>query len=250
MLTGARSARLPPRPRELGRNTLDTAAGRRRARWPWQGGMRHPTSRCRVSDCPCQRNYEVGLKIEDWPRRIGAPLSARPLGRQTGARDPVQLASAYLWDSAGVIGLLLAYLALEWVSFIHEHKGLPVTPWNPALGLVFAVMLLKGVAYGFVLFVGVVIAEVLILRTQLPWTVILGMAAVIAASFAVAAAVVRRYCRFDRALNHVRDILALLAAGTVAAAMSAILLSAPLLAANELSAGHLAQSSLPLFVGD
>ena len=179
-----------------------------------------------------------------------AARSTPPLALGTGARSAREFATAHLRDSLGVIILLLAYLALEWVSFIHEHKGLPVTPWNPALGLVFAAMLVKGVAYGLVLFVGVVIAEVLILRTQLPWTVILGMAAVIAASFAVAAAVVRRYCRFDRALNQVKDILALLAAGTVAAAMSAILLSALLLAANELSAGDLAQSSLPLFVGD
>jgi hypothetical protein len=39
---------------------------------------------------------------------------------------------------------LLACLLLEWVSFIHEHKGVPVTPWNPALALIFALMLLKG----------------------------------------------------------------------------------------------------------
>jgi two-component system, LuxR family, sensor kinase FixL len=190
------------------------------------------------------------LTIEDWPRRISAARRARLLRLQTGARSAVELASAYLRDSVGVIALLCAYLALEWVSFIHEHKGLPVTPWNPALGLVFAVMLLKGVAYGCVLFVGVVSAEVLILRTQLPWTIVLGMAALITTSFGLVAAVVRRYGRFDHALKHVRDILVLLGAGTVAAAISAILLSTLLLAADELTTGDLAQSSLPLFVGD
>jgi len=68
-----------------------------------------------------------------------------------------------------VITLLIAYLVLEWASFIHEHKGIPVTPWNPALGLLFAVMLLKGSGYGLVLFAGVVIAEVFLVRTELPW---------------------------------------------------------------------------------
>jgi two-component system, LuxR family, sensor kinase FixL len=62
--------------------------------------------------------------------------------------------------------------------------------------------------------------------------------------------VVRRYIRFGHALNDVKDILVLLGAGTVAAAISAILLSTLLLAADELTAGDLAQSSLPLFVGD
>ena len=25
---------------------------------------------------------------------------------------------------------LAAYVILEWVSFIHEYKGLPITPWS------------------------------------------------------------------------------------------------------------------------
>ena len=42
--------------------------------------------------------------------------------------------------------LLLAYVGLEWVSFIHEYKGVPVTPWNPGLGVAFALLVLKGAA--------------------------------------------------------------------------------------------------------
>jgi signal transduction histidine kinase len=160
------------------------------------------------------------------------------------------IGSVQLSAAVGVIALLIAYLALEWASFIHEHKGIPVTPWNPALGLLFAVMLLKGVLYGFVLFAGVVIAEVFVVRTQLPWAIVLAMAALLAGSFAAAAAATRGYFHFDRGLNHVRDILILLAAGIIAAAISTALVSALLLAADELTTGDLAQSSLPLFVGD
>ena len=39
---------------------------------------------------------------------------------------------------------LAAYVILEWVSFIHEYKGLPITPWNPGLGVVFALMVFAG----------------------------------------------------------------------------------------------------------
>jgi len=193
---------------------------------------------------------EVGLSIEDLPRQIGSAWSSKLAQLRAQARSAVAVAPAYLRDAPGVIALLLGYLALEWVSFIHEHKGVPVTPWNPALGLLFAVMLMKGVAYGLVLFAGVIIAEIFILRTELAWIIVLAMAALLASSFAAAAAAARRYLHFDHGLKHVRDILVLLASGTAAAAISTVLLSGLLLAADELTAGDLAQSSLPLFVGD
>ena len=190
------------------------------------------------------------MSSEDLPRQITTAWSTKLRMLRTVARAGGMIASAHLRGAIGVIALLIAYLALEWASFIHEHKGIPVTPWNPALGLVFAVMLLKGVGYGLVLFAGVVIAEVFLVRTQLPWAIVLAMAALLAGSFAAAAAATRRYFHFDYRLNHVRDILILLAAGTVAAAISTALLSALLLAADELTTGDLTQSSLPLFVGD
>ena len=52
------------------------------------------------------------------------------------------------------------YVVLEWTSFIHEHKGVPVTPWNPGLGVAFGVIVLRGPAYGLVLLVCVLIAEI------------------------------------------------------------------------------------------
>ena len=65
------------------------------------------------------------------------------------------------------IAWLAAYIALEWVSFIHEYKGLPVTPWNPGLGALFALMILGGVGYALVLFAGVLIAEFVVLKSSL-----------------------------------------------------------------------------------
>jgi TRAP-type C4-dicarboxylate transport system permease small subunit len=59
---------------------------------------------------------------------------------------------------------LAAYVLLAWISLIHVHKGLPITPWDPGLGVVFALMAFAGPRAGFVLFGGVVIAEVLVSR--------------------------------------------------------------------------------------
>ena len=152
---------------------------------------------------------------------------------------------------AAIGGAVLSiYLALEWVSFIHEYNGVPVTPWNPGLGLVFALLVLKGAAYGLVLLAGVTIAELFVLQTNIPWPVVLAMAALVSASYAAAAALARRRLRLDVGLSHVRDVLVLLGAGAFGAVVSAALVSMLLIAAGELKASDIMHSATPLFVGD
>lgn len=146
--------------------------------------------------------------------------------------------------------LLLVYLGFEWVSFLHEHNGLPVTPWNPGLGVAFAVLMLNGPAYGPVLFAAVVVAEILVLRTELAAPVIVAMAAIVSLSYTAAAVLARRQLRLHIGLAHVRDVIVLLAAGAAGAVASATLLSLLLLATGELGLGDLTQASVPLLVGD
>src|SRR5262245_44640710 len=130
------------------------------------------------------------------------------------ARDARALTRFISTKDAAIAGALLAaYVSLEWMSFIHEHKGVPVTPWNPGLGVAFGLMVLKGPLFGLVLFAGVVIAETLVLHTDLAWPVILAIAAVVSASYTGAAALARGYLRLDVRLGHVRDVIMLLAAG-------------------------------------
>jgi hypothetical protein len=64
---------------------------------------------------------------------------------------------------------LAAYVLLAWISFIHVHKGLPVPPWDPGLGVVFALMVFAGPQAGIVLFGGVVIAETFVLHNEVEW---------------------------------------------------------------------------------
>jgi signal transduction histidine kinase len=143
---------------------------------------------------------------------------------------------------------LLAYVALEWVSFIHEYKGVPITPWNPGLGLIFALMLLGGLRYAGVLFAGVIIAETTVLQTSLDWPVILGIAVIFAVVYGAAAFFARRV--LDVRLDHLRDILILLGAAFSGALVAALLLSILLLLDAQLDAPDLLVASLPLLVGD
>jgi len=189
------------------------------------------------------------LRIENAP---GQPSGIDGFRQRAGAGIQLALVAAVsrLPNAVAAGALLLAYVGLEWVSFLHEYKGVPVTPWNPGLGVAFALLVLRGAAYGAVLFAGVVIAEIFVLRTELAWPVIIAVAGFVAASFTAAAVIARRYLRLDVGLRHVRDVLVLLAAGAGAAALSAVLVSALLLAADELKVTDLTQASVPLLVGD
>lgn len=148
------------------------------------------------------------------------------------------------------LGALALYVALEWLSFLHQHDGLPVTPWNPGLGLMLALIIARGAAYAGVLFVGVVLAEVLVLRSELPAHVIVAVGAIIALVYGGVAMGVRRHLKLDQDLFHTRDILLLSGAGLVGAVISSALLAAVLLSIRFFDVSDLARTAAPLVLGD
>jgi two-component system sensor kinase FixL len=158
------------------------------------------------------------------------------------------LSLPYQIATAGVF--LVAYVALEWISFIHEYRGVPVTPWNPGLGVVFALMVLGGPRYGVVLFAGVVIAETTVLQTKLQWPIILGIAAIFATVYGTVAAVARKHLRLDVGLYRLRDVVILLVAGISGAILAALLLSLLLQLNAQLELSDVLVASAPLLVGD
>jgi signal transduction histidine kinase len=172
------------------------------------------------------------------------------MSRTGGKRAAAALAgAAQARNLIGPIVFILAYVALEWISYSHEHMGVPVTPWNPGVGLAFGLIVLMGAAYGLALLAGVVMAEVLVLQTQLPWPAVLAIAVVVAATYTLAAVFARRQLHLY-AMGDVRDVLVLLSAGTAGAAIVALLLAALLLIDREAANNDLSRSVLPLFVGD
>src|SRR5215471_6123748 len=145
---------------------------------------------------------------------------------------------------------LAAYIILEWASFIHVHKGLPVTPWDPGLGVAFALMIRDRPLSGLILFAGMVVAETFVLQNDVDWPTDIGVAAITATSYASVAALVQRYFRIDANLTHLRDVLVLLAAGLAGAVLNTVLLSAFLLAVGQFNLGDVVQVARPLLIGD
>lgn len=153
-------------------------------------------------------------------------------------------------QAAVALAFLGAYAGLEWLSFIHEYKGVPITPWNPGLGLLFALMILGGPVYALVLFAGVVISETLVLKTNLQWPIILGIAAIIAAVYGAAAWLARVRFALDVSLRKLRDVGVLLGAGLAGALFTTLFLSLLLVLEPNLSWGDVVIALVPLLVGD
>jgi len=148
------------------------------------------------------------------------------------------------------LGLIALYLGLEWLSFLHEHTGLPVTPWNPAIGLMFAIIILKGNRYGLVLFAAVTLAEVLVLRSWLGWPVVLAVAAIVAASYTCVASLARNLLRSGTPGFHTRDIAIVISSGLAGAVISSMLLAMLMLTIRQLDGVTMLRTAGLLGLGD
>jgi two-component system, LuxR family, sensor kinase FixL len=161
---------------------------------------------------------------------------------------PYSPGRALKWTIAATC--LAAYVLLAWISFIHVHKGLPVTPWDPGLGVVFALMAFAGPQAGFVLFGGVVIAEVLVLQHEVEWPIIIGIGAITSLSYTAVTILARQILQIDVGLLHLRDVLMLLAVGLAGAAIDTVLLTLFLLAVGQLDFRDIVEVFSPLLIGD
>jgi two-component system sensor kinase FixL len=188
-----------------------------------------------------------GTENVKWSGRVDSLIPG--LSLVAGLRSMARFGTA-LPSGVVMTGVIAAYVLLEWVSFIHEYKGVPITPWNPGLGLVFGFMVLSGARYTAVLFVGAVIAEIAVLRSDLWWPIILGLAAIIAGGYGVVATMARRTMRLDAGLNRLRDVVLLMASGVVGAVLVAVFMCLLLLADQKLDLADVLVAAGPLLIGD
>jgi signal transduction histidine kinase len=151
-----------------------------------------------------------------------------------------------------VIGLsLAAYVCLDWLSFLHEFEGLPVTPWNPGIGLLFALLLLWGPKYGIVLFAGVILGEIVVLQTRLGWPVVLAIAGTIAGVYTAAASTIRWILGGPRInVTRIRDLGVLFLCGCAAALIVGVILSVLLFVDAKATFAETRAAAAQLVVGD
>jgi C4-dicarboxylate-specific signal transduction histidine kinase len=148
------------------------------------------------------------------------------------------------------IGYLAAYALLDWLSFIEPYAHLSITPWNPGIGLTFALLLMFGRRMFPFALVAPLLADILQWPSSLPWIEI-AASLVIGASYALAALILLRpQMRFDPALSSMRDLLLLMAVAAASAACVALIYVGLLVLAGLLPATDFVAAALRNWVGD
>jgi two-component system sensor kinase FixL len=165
----------------------------------------------------------------------------------TGSSIPISSARAAL-SVAAPVSLVLIYVLLDWATFIHSYKGSVITPWEPGIGILFAVIVANGAFFGLPLFVGVVCAEFLVRPTIFGVATFLN-GAVSASAYTAAAMMARYYFAVNVNLTRLRDIVILIATGLVGALIFAIFVPLVQIVVGRFDIDDLLPSILTEFIG-
>lgn len=133
---------------------------------------------------------------------------------------------------------LVAYVALDYVSYVKPYRGLGITPWNPPPGLSIAVVFLGGWFYAPFVLIAPALADAVVRGSALGVGLELGLSLAVGATYAAGGFALQHIATFDPRFRLVRDALTLIGVGTAAALVAAaayvvILLSAGAIFQNE-----------------
>ncbi|MBN8912630.1 MAG: MASE1 domain-containing protein [Rhizobiales bacterium] len=121
------------------------------------------------------------------------------------------------------LAYLAAYVFLDWISYITPVAPAGVTPWNPATGLSFALVLLLGREYLPWLVIAPLVANALLLDPNLPTGVHLLGPLVVGVGYGAAMLLLTNpRLEFDRTLSTKRSLLLLIAVAAVSTGIVAV----------------------------
>ncbi|MES2938327.1 MAG: ATP-binding protein [Pseudomonadota bacterium] len=124
------------------------------------------------------------------------------------------------WRAAATF--LIAFVAVDWVSFFHPMSGLDITPWNPQAALAVAFMLWWPRAWSPV-FVAVLCADALVRPAQIEWPGTPVASALQTAGYALIALGLRRWIGPHPQLRGRKELVSFLLVITAGALLSALL---------------------------
>lgn len=151
---------------------------------------------------------------------------------------------------AGLV-YLVAYVALDRVSFFESYAQLGITPWSPSTGLSFVLILLFGRGLIPLLFVAPFLADMINRQVVLSWPAeILSVAAIGAGYSAALLFLTGPKSRFDPRLSSMRDLAQLILATSVSAAFVAASYVGLMIAAGLLPGKEFAAAALRYWIGD
>jgi len=154
------------------------------------------------------------------------------------------------WTWAIVAGYVVAYVALDRVSYVFPLAPFAITPWNPPAGLSVAFLLLVGLRLAPALFVAALLADVLVRRGGVHAGYSIVASLLIALGYAGLAAFLRRLGRIDPGLRRLRDVTWLVAASIPASLLVAVAYVGIHAAAGLISDDRVAPSIMRFWIGD
>jgi two-component system, LuxR family, sensor kinase FixL len=152
--------------------------------------------------------------------------------------------------AAGLV-YLVAYVALDRVSFLESDAHLGITPWNPSTGLSFTLILIFGRRLIPLLFVAPLLADMINRQVPFPWPAELLSVAAIGLGYSAALLFLTRpKTRFDPRLSSMRDLAQLILATSLGAAFVAASYVGLMIAAGLLPGKEFVAAALRYWIGD
>jgi len=148
-----------------------------------------------------------------------------------------------------IVGYVVSYVALDWVSYIYPIAPLGITPWNPPPGLSLAFLLRNGLPQAPWLFVAASFAEILVRGVTSPLPMLVVSCAVLAGGYTFAAWLLRRF-KFDPDVTNVRDATVFTATVATMSGLIAFAYVGTFVAFDALPADMLVKSALQFWIGD
>lgn len=119
-------------------------------------------------------------------------------------------------------GYVLAYVTLDYISFVKPYHGLGITPWNPPPGLSLALMFLGGPIYAPFVLAAPGVAEFAVRGSNFGHGVAIASSMTSGVTYLAAGLALRQFLPFDPRLESLRDVLLLIAVAAVAAVTAAV----------------------------
>lgn len=163
----------------------------------------------------------------------------------------IRTGSAAAWSAGIVLGFLIVYVALDWVSYIEPFNTFGITPWNPAAGFALAFGLLAGTRYLWLLPITPLLAELIVRQLPASLPVLAGQSLAIGLTYSAAIVLLTRPDRdFRPSLQRLRDVSLLSGFAIATTAVVSAIYVGILVGAQRVEARDFLTAAMRYWIGD
>ncbi|OGS92843.1 MAG: histidine kinase [Gallionellales bacterium GWA2_59_43] len=148
------------------------------------------------------------------------------------------------------LAFVIAYVALDWASYLHALYGLNITPWNPSLALGLVCSLRYGRRIAIPWFIALLLGEIMVRGLPAPMLTTIVLSGCMVVGYSAIAETLRRYVNAGDVLPDQRTLLSWLAIVILGTLATSGLYISLLLVADLIPAGDWVVALARFWVGD